>query len=77
MNGQKEWNNFFLFSIFVGLKTSLWHTIRYKKRFIYMDEVLYLSFWRDSQDSRALNHEIQADNCSSFVRFIDGETKHS
>ena len=27
---QKEWGKFFLFSMFVWLKTSLWHTIRDK-----------------------------------------------
>ena len=57
--------------IFVGLKTSLWHTIRDKLRFIYMDEVLYLSFWRDSRDSRGENHENKADKCFRFVRFKD------
>ena len=67
---QKEWNNFFLFSMFVWLKTSLWHIIRNKKRFIYMDEVLYLSIWRDSRDLREENHENKADNSSSLVRFI-------
>ena len=71
---QKEWNNFFLFSIFVGLKTSLWHTRRDKKRFIYMDEVLYLSFWRDS---RGENHENKADKCFRFRRFKGYEIKHS
>ena len=63
--------------MFVGLKTSLWHTIRYKRRIIYMDEVLYLSFWRDSRDLREENHENKADKCFSFVRFKDYETKHS
>ena len=28
---QKEWGKIFLISMFVWLKTSLWHTIRYKK----------------------------------------------
>ena len=74
---QKEWNKFFLFSIFVGLKTSLWHTIRDKKRFIYMDEVLYLSIWRDSRDLREENHENKADKCFSFVRFKGDETRGS
>ena len=36
-----------------------------------MVEVLYLSFWRDSRDSRAENHEKKADKCFSFVRFKD------
>ena len=74
---QKEWNNFFLFSMFVGLKTSLWHTRRDKKRFIYMDEVLYLSIWRDSRDLREENHENKADKCFRFVRFKGDEIKHS
>ena len=77
MNGQKEWGNFFLFSMFVGLKTSLWHTIRYKRRIINMDEVLYLSFWRDSQLSREENHENKADKCFRLVRFKGDETRHS
>ena len=42
-----------------------------------MDEVLYLSFWRDSWDWREQNHENKADNSSSFVRFKGYETKHS
>ena len=74
---QKEWNNFFLFSVFVWLKTSLWHTIRDKIRFIYMVEVLYLSFGRDSRDSREENHENKADECFRFVRFKGDETRHS
>ena len=74
---QKEWGNFFLFSIFVGLKTSLWHTIRDKKRFIYMDEVLYLSIWRDSRDLREENHENKADKCFRFVCFKGYVTKRS
>jgi hypothetical protein len=73
VNGQKEWGNFFLFSVFVWLKTSLWHTIRHKRRFIYMDEVLYLSFWRDSRDWREQNHENKADKCFRLVRFMDDE----
>lgn len=36
-----------------------------------MVEVLYLSFWRDSQLSREENHENKADKCSRFVRFKD------
>ena len=36
-----------------------------------MDEVLYLSFWRDSQLSREENHENKADKCFRFVRFKD------
>ena len=70
---QKEWGNFFLFSVFVGLKTSLCHTIRDKRRFIYMVEMLYLSFWRDSRDSREENHENKADKCFRLVRFMDDE----
>ena len=42
-----------------------------------MDEVLYLSFWRDSRDSREENHENKADKCIRFVCFKDYETKHS
>ena len=74
---QKEWGNFFLFSVFVWLKTSLWHTIRDKNRFIYMDEVLYLSIWRDSRDLREENHENKADKCFRFVRFKGDETRGS
>ena len=77
MNVQKEWNNFFLFSIFVGLKTSLWHTRRDKRRFIYIDEVLYLSIWRDSRDLREENHENKADICSRFACFKGNETKRN
>lgn len=42
-----------------------------------MDEVLYLSIWRDSRDLREENHENKADKCFSFVRFKGYETKHS
>ena len=70
---QKEWGNFFLFSMFVCLKTYLWLAIRDKRRIIYMDEVLYLSFWRDSRDSREENHENKADKCFRLVRFMDDE----
>ena len=42
-----------------------------------MDEVLYLSFWRDSRDSREENHENKADKCFRLVRFKDYGTKHS
>ena len=42
-----------------------------------MDEVLYLSFWRDSRDLREENHENKADKCFRFVRFKGDETKHS
>ena len=63
--------------MFVGLKTSLWHTIRDKRRFIYMDEVLYLSIWRDSRDLREENHENKADKYFRFRRFKGYEIKHS
>ena len=36
-----------------------------------MDEVLYLSFWRDSRDSREENHENKADKCFRFACFKD------
>ena len=42
-----------------------------------MDEVLYLSFWRDSQLLREENHENKADKCFCFVRFKGYEIKHS
>ena len=42
-----------------------------------MDEVLYLSIWRDSQDLREENHENKADKCFRLVRFKGYETKHS
>ena len=71
---QKEWNNFFLFSVFVWLKTSLWHTIRDKIRLIFMDDVLYLSIWRDSREE---NHEIKVDNSPGLMCFKGHETKHS
>ena len=74
---QKEWGKIFLISMFVWLKTSLWHIIRDKTRFIYMVEMLYLSFWRDSRDSREENHENKADKCFRFVRFKGYETRHS
>ena len=36
-----------------------------------MDEVLYLSIWRDSRDLREENHENKADKCFRLVRFKD------
>ena len=42
-----------------------------------MVETLYLSFWRDSRDSRGENHENKADKCFSFVRFKGDETRGS
>ena len=42
-----------------------------------MDEVLYLSFWRDSRDLREENHENKADKCIRFVCFKGYETKRS
>ena len=42
-----------------------------------MDEVLYLSIWRDSRDLREENHENKADKCFRFVRFKGDETRGS
>ena len=42
-----------------------------------MDEVLYLSIWRDSRDLREENHENKADKCCRFIRFKGYEIKHS
>ncbi len=36
-----------------------------------MDEVLYLSIWRDSRDLREEKHENKADKCFRLVRFKD------
>ena len=63
--------SFFCVCVVENIFMSCYKVIKYDS---YTRLMSYLSFWRDS---RALNHEIQADNCSSFVRFIDGETKHS
>ena len=73
----KGMGKFLPFSVFVCLKTSLCHTIRDKRRFIYMVEMLYLSFWRDSRDLREENHENKADKCFRFVRFKGDETRGS
>ena len=42
-----------------------------------MDEVLYLSIWRDSRDLREENHENKSDKCFRFACFKGYETKHS
>ena len=42
-----------------------------------MDEVLYLSIWRDSRDLREENHENKADKCFRFACFKGNETKRN
>ena len=42
-----------------------------------MDEVLYLSIWRDSRDLREENHENKTDISLGIARFKGDETKHS
>ena len=65
---QKEWGKIFLISMFVWLKTSLWHSIR-DKIDSYTWLRCYFSFLRDSRDLREENHENKADKCFRFVRF--------